>query len=43
MSFSTEWEERYTANTHLSVVSFPRFFAFQPDGIMPPISVHADA
>ena len=24
-------------------VSFPRFFVFQPDGIMPPIRVLADA
>lgn len=26
-----------------SLLSFPRFFAFQPDGIMPPILAHADA
>jgi hypothetical protein len=23
-------------------LSFPRFFTFQPDGIMPPIRFHAD-
>ena len=27
----------------LEEVSFPRFFVFQPDGIMPPIRVLADA
>jgi len=27
---------------HVGDVSFPRFFTFQPVGIMPPIPVHAD-
>lgn len=27
----------------IGLVSFPLFFAFQPDSIMPPIRVHADA
>ena len=26
----------------LNVLSFPLFFVFQPDGIMPPISAHAE-
>ena len=31
-----------TAKTFASNVSFPRFFVFQPIGIMPPISSHAE-
>jgi hypothetical protein len=33
----------FAGNTAARLLSFPRFFAFQPDGIMPPILAHADA